>query len=93
MEGGEDVSFRSLMIYIYSPWGDDDDDDENLELTKSVVDAHSPCHTLLTLDGREDFCRILECNRTFSQRVCDREQVHEKHDGSDLRSFGCRVGN
>lgn len=46
-------------------------------LTKGVVNADSPGHTLLTLDGGEYFCRVLESNRTFSEGVGDGEEVHE----------------
>ena len=46
-------------------------------LTKGVVDADSPCHALLTLNGREDFGGVLEGNGSFSERVGDREQVNE----------------
>jgi len=35
-------------------------------LTKGVVDADSPCHALLTLNGREDFGGVLEGNGSFS---------------------------
>jgi hypothetical protein len=35
-------------------------------LTKGVVDAHSPCHTLLTLNGGEHLGGVLEGHRTFS---------------------------
>jgi len=47
------------------------------KLTKGVVDADSPCHALLTLDGWEHFSGVLECHRSFSERVCDREEVDE----------------
>jgi len=46
-------------------------------LTKGVVDADSPCHALLTLDCREDFGRVLECDRSFSKRVHDCEEIDE----------------
>ncbi len=46
-------------------------------LTKSVVDADCPSHSLLTLNGREYFCRVLECNGAFSQGVADGEEVDE----------------
>ena len=42
-------------------------------LTKSVVDAHSPCHALLTLDGGEHLGGVLESYWTFSHRVHDGE--------------------
>ena len=35
-------------------------------LTKSVVDADRPSHTLLSLNGREHFGRVLECDRSFT---------------------------
>lgn len=46
-------------------------------LTKSVVDADSPSHSLLTLDGGEHLRGILESHRSFTQRVADCEQVDE----------------
>lgn len=46
-------------------------------LTESVVDADSPSHALLTLDGGEHLGRVLESHRTFTQRVADGEQVDE----------------
>jgi hypothetical protein len=45
--------------------------------TKGVVDADSPGHTLLTLDGWEYFGRVLESNRTFSEGVGDGKEVNE----------------
>jgi hypothetical protein len=44
-------------------------------LTKGVVDAHSPGHSLLTLNSGEHLSRVLEGHWTFSQRVHDGEQV------------------
>jgi hypothetical protein len=46
-------------------------------LTEGVVDADSPCHALLTLNRREDFGRVLECDRSFSERVHNCEEVDE----------------
>ena len=54
-------------------------------LTKGVVDAHSPCHALLTLDGGEHLSGVLESYWTFSHRVHDGEQVYES---AILVSFG-----
>ena len=54
-------------------------------LTKSVVDANSPSHALLTLDGGEHFSGVLEGYWTFSHRVHDGEQVYES---AILVSFG-----
>lgn len=48
-----------------------------MKLTKGVVDAHSPSHALLTLDGREDLGRILESDGTFTQAIRDGEEVDE----------------
>ena len=45
--------------------------------SESVVDADSPSHTLLTLDGREDLSRVLEGNGSFAEGVGDREQIDE----------------
>lgn len=46
-------------------------------LTKSVVDADSPCHTLLSLNGWEDFGRILESYRTLTEGIGDGEKIDE----------------
>jgi hypothetical protein len=46
-------------------------------LTKGVVDADSPGHTLLTLDGGEYFGRVLEGDGTFTEGVGDGKEVHE----------------
>lgn len=54
-------------------------------LTESVVDAHSPSHTLLTLDGREDLGRVLEGDRSLTEGVADSEQVDEPDMVSDIR--------
>lgn len=35
-------------------------------LTKGVVDANSPGHTLLTLNGGENLGRVLECDWSFT---------------------------
>ena len=42
-------------------------------LTKGVVDAHSPGHTLLTLNGGEHLSGILECHGAFAKGIADRE--------------------
>jgi hypothetical protein len=57
-------------------------------LTKGVVNAHSPCHALLTLDGGEHLGGVLEGYWTFSHRVHDGEQVYES---AILVSFGRSV--
>ena len=46
-------------------------------LTESVVDANSPRHSLLSLNGREHLGRVLKCDGSFTQRVADSEEVHE----------------
>ena len=46
-------------------------------LTKSVVDAHGPGHSLLTLDGWENLGRVLECDWSFTKRVHNRKEVDE----------------
>lgn len=48
-------------------------------LTERVVDAHSPCHALLSLDGREDFGGVLECDWALSEGVADGEEVDESN--------------
>lgn len=37
-----------------------------LVLTKGIVDADSPGHSLLTLNGGEYFSGVLESNRSFA---------------------------
>lgn len=57
---------------------------------EGVVDADGPGHALLTLDGREDLCRILKRYRAFAEGVADGEEVDEEDDRSDLSAFrGC----
>ncbi len=46
-------------------------------LTESVVDANSPGHSLLALNGREHLGRVLESDWSFTQRVGDSEKVDE----------------
>jgi len=46
-------------------------------LTESVIDANSPSHTLLSLDGREHLGRILERDWAFAQGVGDGEEIDE----------------
>jgi hypothetical protein len=46
-------------------------------LTESVVDAHGPCHPLLSLNGGEYLGRVLESDRSFSQGIADGEEVDE----------------
>lgn len=67
-------------------------------LTKSIVDAYNPSHTLLSLDGREDLGRVLESDRAFSQRVAYGEEVdksdrisdsqHDKSSGTTYKMTG-----
>lgn len=38
-------------------------------LTERVVDAHDPCHALLSLNGGEDLGGVLESDRTFTHGV------------------------
>ena len=45
--------------------------------TESIVDAHGPRHPLFPLDGRKDFCGILEGDRSFTEREGDSEQIHK----------------
>lgn len=49
----------------------------DLVLTEGVVDADGPGHALLTLDGRENFGRVLESDGSFAQRIGDCEEVDE----------------
>jgi hypothetical protein len=44
-------------------------------LTKSVIDANRPSHSLLTLNGGEHLGRVLEGNWPFAQRVADGKQI------------------
>jgi len=46
-------------------------------LTKGVVDAYGPGHSLFSLNGREHLSRVLEGDRSFTQRVADSEEVDE----------------
>lgn len=46
-------------------------------LTESVVNANSPSHSLLSLNGRKHLGRILESDRSLTQRVGDGEEVDE----------------
>ena len=45
--------------------------------TESVVNANSPSHSLLSLNGREHLGRVLKCDRSFTQRVADSEEIDE----------------
>ena len=53
-------------------------------LTKGVVDADSPSHALLTLNGREYFGRVLERDRAFAQRVGNCEEIDESSQVSEI---------
>ena len=44
-------------------------------LTEGVVDAHSPGHTLFTLNGGKHLCRVLESNWAFAKGVANCEKV------------------
>jgi len=46
-------------------------------LTESIVDANSPSHSLLSLNGGEHLGRVLERDWSFSQGVADGEEVDE----------------
>jgi len=46
-------------------------------LTESVVDAHGPCHSLLSLNGGEHLGGVLESDWSLSQGVADSEEVDE----------------
>lgn len=54
--------------------------------TKEVVNEHHPSHTLFSLNSREDFCRVLESDGTFTERIADSEKVDKKYDRTDLRA-------
>lgn len=56
------------------------------DTSKGVVDADSPRHALLTLDGREDLGRVLEGNWTLTERVHDGEEIDEQYNRADLFS-------
>lgn len=51
--------------------------DERRVLTEGIVDANGPRHSLLTLDGWEDLGGVLEGDWSFTERVANREEVHE----------------
>ena len=46
-------------------------------LTKSIVDANGPSHSLLTVNGRIHLGRVLESDWSFSHRVGDGKEVDE----------------
>lgn len=46
-------------------------------LTKGVVNANGPSHSLLSLNGWEYLCGVLESDRSLTQRVGDGEEVDE----------------
>lgn len=46
-------------------------------LTKRIVDADCPGHSLFTLNGGEHLGGVLERNRSFTQGIADCEQVDE----------------
>jgi len=46
-------------------------------LTESIVDANSPSHSLLSLNGGEHLGRVLERDWSFSQGVADGEEIDE----------------
>ena len=61
------------------------------DTSESVVDADGPSHSLLTLDGREDFGGVLESYRTLSQGIADGKKVDKQDDWSDLRASATGV--
>jgi hypothetical protein len=56
------------------------------DTSECVVDAHGPGHALLTVDRGEHLGTVLECHRSFAERVHDSEQVHEQHHRPDPRA-------
>jgi hypothetical protein len=52
--------------------------------TESVIDADSPSHSLLSLNGGEHLGRVLEGNGSFSQGVADSEEIDESDRGGLL---------
>lgn len=64
-----------------------------MTLTKGVVNADSPCHTLLTLDGWENFGGVLESYWAFTQRVRDGEEVNKTSIVVSIVILSMRFGN
>lgn len=61
MRGNVRLRIPARKVSYYSPYR------FSRALTESVVDADSPCHTLLSLDGWENFGRILESYRALTE--------------------------
>ena len=59
--------------------------------TKEVVNEHHPSHTLFSLNSREDFCRVLESDGSFTERIGDGEEVDKEYNGTDLRATAAAV--
>lgn len=53
------------------------------DTSEGVVDAHSPGHALLTVDGGKDLGTVLESDWSLTERVCDGEEVDKEYDGTD----------
>lgn len=61
MRGNVRLRIPARKVSYYSPYR------FSRALTESIVDADSPCHTLLSLDGWENFGRILESYRALTE--------------------------
>lgn len=61
------------------------------QLTESVVNAHGPGHALLTLNGGEDFGRVLEGNGAFAEGIADGKEVDEKSNWANLGTLRSTV--
>lgn len=60
--------------------GDHRRESQTQNSSEEGVDTHGPGHSLLSVNGGEYFGRILESNRTFGERIEDREEVDEQCD-------------
>lgn len=52
---------------------------------KEVVNEYGPSHTLFSLNSREDFCRVLESDGSFTEGITNGEKVDEEYDRANLR--------
>ena len=57
--------------------GDHGREGKTEDASKERVDANCPGHTLLAMDGREDFGRVLESDWAFTKGIEDSEEVDE----------------
>lgn len=58
------------------------------DTSEGVVDADSPCHALLTLDGGEDLGGVLKGDGSFTKGIAYGEEIDKEHDGADTGAAG-----